>query len=295
MIANYPSNFIPTNFITKALLIGDPISQSLSPTIHQYFLQQHNLIGSYEAWQVSKQNLTSTIKLLIEQRYAGFNITIPHKEEVFLLCNKLSKTADLIKAVNTVSILSDGSLYGHNSDAFGFYENLIKQQPNLILHNQQALILGAGGASRAVLYSLIKAKMSNIFIVNRNETKLNKLILDFSSFAKKYCSNLIAINWQNIGNILPNITLLVNTTSLGMINQAELTLDFHNLNSKTTVYDIVYKPLYTNLLIQAQKKDCPIITGLDMLVYQAMSGFELWFKHKPIYEEKLKQLLLSKL
>ena len=284
-----------TTPVYKALLIGDPISQSLSPTIHQYFLQQHNLIGSYEAWQVSKPNLATTIESLIAQKYVGFNATIPHKEQVFLLCHKLSQTAKTIGAVNTVKILPDGSLYGHNSDAFGFYENLTQQQPNLQLAQQQALIIGAGGASRAVLYSLIKAKMSTIFLTNRNSDKLNKIVLDFADFAKQNQVVLIALNWQEYSKILPNITLLVNATSLGMINQPELNLDFQHLTAKTAVYDIVYKPLYTNLLIQAQQKGCPIITGLGMLVHQAMIGFELWFKHKPVYDNSLQQLLLSKL
>ncbi len=282
-----------TTDVCKALLIGDPVKQSLSPVIHQYFLQQNNLIGSYEAWQVAKPNLNSTIKLLIEQKYAGFNVTIPHKEEVFLLCHKLSKTAKLIGAVNTVSILPDGSLYGHNSDAFGFYENILQQQPKLILNNQNALIIGAGGAGRAVLYSLIKAKMATIFIANRNQNKLDKLLTDFTPLAKQYQVKIVA--WQEYNKILPQITLLVNATSLGMLNQNELNLDFNQLSCQTTVYDIVYKPLYTKLLLEAQKKGCSIITGLGMLVHQAMVGFELWFKQKPIYNTGLQQLLLSKL
>ena len=284
-----------TASIYKALLIGDPVKQSLSPIIHQYFLQQNNLIGSYEAWQVTKPNLTSVIKCLVEQKYVGFNVTIPHKEEVFLLCHKLSKTAKLIGAVNTVSILADGSLYGHNSDAFGFYENLLQQQPNLILNNQSALIIGAGGASRAILYSLIKAKMSTIFITNRNQNKLDKLLTDFTSLAKQYQVKIMAVAWQEYIKIVPQITLLVNATSLGMLNQNELNFDFNQLSCQTTVYDIVYKPLYTTLLLEAQKKGCPIVTGLGMLVYQAMVGFELWFKQKPSYNIELQQLLLSKL
>ena len=282
-----------TTDVCKALLIGDPVKQSLSPVIHQYFLQQNNLIGSYEAWQVAKPNLNSTIKLLVEQKYAGFNVTIPHKEEVFLLCHKLSKTAKLIGAVNTVSILPDGSLYGHNSDAFGFYENILQQQPKLILNNQNALIIGAGGAGRAVLYSLIKAKMATIFIANRNQNKLDKLLTDFTPLAKQYQVKIVA--WQEYSKMLPQITLLVNATSLGMLNQNELNLDFNQLSCQTTVYDIVYKPLYTKLLLEAQKKGCSIITGLGMLVHQAMVGFELWFKQKPIYNTELQQLLLSKL
>lgn len=284
-----------TTDVCKALLIGDPVKQSLSPVIHQYFLQQNNLIGSYEAWQVTKPNLNSTIKLLIEQKYVGFNVTIPHKEEVFLLCNKLSKTAKLIGAVNTVSVLTDGTLYGHNSDAFGFYENIVQQQPNLILNNQTALLIGAGGASRAVLYSLIKAKMATIFITNRNQNKLDKLLTDFIPLAKQHQVKIIAVAWQEYNKIIPQINLLVNATSLGMLNQNELNFDFNQLSYQTTVYDIVYKPLYTKLLLEAQKKGCPIITGLGMLVHQARVGFELWFKQKPIYNTELQQLLLSKL
>ena len=286
---------MPAPTFCKAVLIGDPVLQSLSPVIHQYFLQQNNLSGSYEAWQVAKPNLPATIKLLVEQKYAGFNITIPHKEEVFTLCHKLSKTASLIGAVNTVSILPDGSLYGHNSDAFGFYENILQQQPNFNLTNQNCLILGAGGASRAVLYSLIKAKMATIFITNRSEHKLTKLLADFKDFAKQNQVNIVSLAWQEYRQILPKIALLVNATSLGMLNQNELNLDLRQLSCHTVVYDIVYKPLYTKLLLEAQKKGCPIITGLGMLVYQAMVGFELWFKQKPIYNNQLQQLLLSKL
>ena len=135
--------------------------------------------------------------------------------------------------------------------------------------------------------------MATIFIANRNQNKLDKLLTDFTPLAKQHQVKIVA--WQEYSKILPQITLLVNATSLGMLNQNELNLDFNQLSYQTTVYDIVYKPLYTKLLLEAQKKGCPIITGLGMLVHQARVGFELWFKQKPIYNTELQQLLLSKL
>jgi len=269
----------------KAALIGNPVSHSLSPLIHRYFLQQLNICGDYTA--IETTDLQATIAHLISNKYAGFNVTIPHKEAVFDLCKHHSKTALATKAVNTVCILQNGELYGHNSDAIGFYQNL--QQANIDLNNKNALVIGAGGACRAVVFSLLQNGINKIFIINRSQSRLQQLIADFGS------PQIIAMSWHQYLEIIADIDFVINTTSLGMINQPQLNLDISGLNKDAVVCDIVYKPLYTQLLQQAQQQKNIAITGIGMLVYQAMVGFEMWFKKQPMYSQDLQQILLNKL
>ena len=150
--------------IIKAGVIGDPISHSLSPAIHNFFLKKYNINGSYEAILIKKENLQESVFKLVNQGFAGFNVTIPHKEEIFKICDFKSKTASLTKAVNTVIVTSDKKLFGHNSDCEGFLNNLKENFLDFSLENKNCFVIGAGGAARAIIYSLIKSQVKNIFI-----------------------------------------------------------------------------------------------------------------------------------
>lgn len=249
----------------KAAVIGDPISHSLSPKIHNFFLQQLGINGSYEAIRIQKDELREGVQRLVDQGFAGFNVTIPHKEKIFEICDELDEAARLTGAVNTVVITPEKKLRGLNSDVSGFLQNLKNSQPDFDLENKTCFVIGAGGAARAVVFGLIKSGVKKIYLTNRTPKNLfDAEFLDRENFEKK----------------LDECDLLVNTTSLGMVGQESLNLDLQNLKNSAILYDIVYKPLKTELLKSAENRGNKIVTGIGMLVEQALVGFEAWFGKK---------------
>lgn len=275
----------------KAAVIGDPIAHSLSPKIHNFFLEKYKISGSYEAIRISKDDLEKDVQTLINQGFAGFNITIPHKESIFKLCHYKSKSAHLSGAVNTVVITEDGKFFGHNSDIDGFLNNLKNHAPNFDLKNKTAFVIGAGGAARAIVYGLLKSGVKKIYITNRSSQKAQNLIDNFVTFK----SEILFCEMTEFCQKLDECNLLINSTSLGMQGQEKLDIDLSKLHKNSIVYDIVYKPLMTDLLLAAQKRGNRIVTGIGMLVEQALIGFELWFKEKPINDKKLEEILLKNL
>lgn len=264
----------------KAAVIGDPISHSLSPKIHNFFLQQLGIPGSYKAIRVQKDELREAVQKLVDQGFAGFNVTLPHKEKIFEICDELDETARLTGAVNTVVITPEKKLRGLNSDVFGFLQNLKNSQPDFDLRGKNIFVVGAGGAARAVLYGLLKSDVKKIYLTNRTE---------------KNFADVEFLSRENFEKKLGDCDLLVNTTSLGMareINEQEaLNLDLKNLKHSAIVYDIVYKPLKTELLKSAEMRGNKIVTGIGMLVEQALVGFEAWFGKKPKPSEELMKSL----
>ncbi len=265
----------------RAAVIGDPIKHSLSPKIHTFLLEEYGINGTYIPIQVSKEELSNCVKHLVDSEFAGFNVTLPHKEAIFKLCDFTSKTAQLTGAVNTVIVTADKKLFGHNSDAEGFLNNLAKTYPDFSLKNKTAFVVGAGGAARALVYALIKSEVSRVIITNRNFDRAQELIKNFREFADSKNCQLQFMSHQDFTDNLNQCDFLTNSTSLGMDGQQALDLDLTNLKKDAVVYDIVYKPLITNLLSDAEKRGNRIVTGIGMLIQQALVGFEAWFKHKP--------------
>lgn len=277
----------------KAGVIGYPLTHTLSPKIHNFYLQKFQINGSYQALPCAPENLLSLINELKSKNYAGFNVTIPFKEKMLEICDQLDGSALEIKAVNTVVINNEKKLIGYNSDAQGFIENVFDKAKNLSLKNKNAFVIGAGGAGRAIVYALLKNNIKNIFITNRNYSKASKLIEDFAKISALQNCKIIFLDSNQFFDQLNLADILVNTTSLGMDNQPPLLLDLAKLKSTTVICDIVYKPLITNLLRQAQNNGNPIVTGLGMLIRQALVGFNLWYHKKIIDTENLEELLIS--
>ncbi len=277
----------------KAGVIGDPIAHSLSPKIHNFLLDKYNIDGIYIPIQVPKGELQQSIQSLIDVDFAGFNVTLPHKEEIFKICDFKSKTAQLTGAVNTVIITPDKKLFGHNSDAEGFLNNLKNSFPDFDLKNKLAFLIGAGGASRALIYAIMKSGAKEIFITNRSEDRASEVIKNFSNFSKEVACEISFLPMKEFEKNLNKCDFLVNSTSLGMLGQDTLEIDLKNLKKSAIVYDIVYKPLMTDLLKKAEKNGNRIVTGIGMLVYQAMIGFEAWFKRKPEADQELLQNAVS--
>lgn len=287
---NYLNN-LKDNTI-KAGVIGYPLTHTLSPKIHNFYLQKFQINGSYQALPCAPQNLLSLIDELKSKNYAGFNITIPFKEKMLEICDQLDDSALEIKAVNTVVINNQKKLIGYNSDAQGFIENVFDKVKNLSLKDKNAFVIGAGGASRAIVYALLKNNPKNIFITNRNHSKAHKLIEDFAKISALQNTKIIFLDSHQFFDQLNLADILVNTTSLGMENQPPLLLDLAKLKSTTVVCDIVYKPLITDLLSQAQTNGNIIVSGLGMLIRQALVGFNLWYHKKITNIENLEELLI---
>lgn len=265
----------------RAAVIGDPISHSLSPKIHGFLLDKYNIHGTYIPIQVSKAELQKCVQHLVDSNFAGFNVTLPHKEEIFKICDFKSKTAQLTGAVNTVIVTPDKKLFGHNSDAEGFLNNLKNSHPNFDLNGKNAFVIGAGGAARALVYAIIKSGAKKVVITNRNENRAVELIKNFADFAQEKNCELKYLALLDFEKNLDHCDLLTNSTSLGMQGQEALTIDLKNLQKDAIVYDIVYKPLMTDLLKSAESQGNKITTGIGMLIEQALIGFEACFKQKP--------------
>jgi len=273
--------------IIKAGVIGDPISHSLSPVIHRHWLEKYNINGTYEAILVKPGELGGKLKELADKGYAGVNVTIPHKEKVMECTTELEETAKKIGAANTLTF-NNGGIYGENTDWFGFWF-CISNAGYMRGEDERVMVLGAGGAARGVIYALMNEGIKDFLIVNRDQGRAEKMAEDFEA------ANIGICGWSEIEAHLPDIDLLVNATSLGMRGQPTLEIDLTGLKKPATVGDIIYNPLKTGLLLQAEKLGFAAIGGLDMLIGQAVPGFEKWFGVHPKITPELRQLLVTAL
>lgn len=275
-----------TQAFIKTGVIGHPIAHSKSPLIHNYWIKHYGLSGEYKAIDIAPQDLKSGVQSLVNQGYAGFNVTIPHKIAIMDLCDEMDEAARLIGAVNTV-VIKDGKLYGSNTDGYGFITNIKANAPEgWSLAGGNALVLGAGGAANAVVYALIQEGAARITITNRTREKAEALV-------KLSPERIDVIDWDERSSACADKSLIVNTTALGMSGKAALDIDLSSAGKDTLVSDIVYAPLTTNLLNQAHEIDIPTVTGIGMLLHQARPGFELWNGVMPEVTAELERLVLA--
>ena len=267
-------------------VIGDPIKQSISPDIHNYWISLYNLDATYKAYRAGKDQLASTIEKLLSEGYVGFNITVPNKEKAMELCDVLDSPAKAAGAVNTIFLNDKNQLCGTNTDISGFMAEINAIFNESELAQKSCLILGAGGAAKAVIYGLYNAGLKEIFIANRSYDRAIAL-------SQKYSCK--TIEWNNIEDSLSMVDLLVNTTCLGMVGKQELILKLDLLPANAIVYDIVYNPLETKLLKAAREGGYHTIGGLPMLINQAKASFYKWFGIIPETTEELKRLVEEKL
>lgn len=251
----------------KACVIGWPIVHSRSPMIHNYWLKQYQIDGSYERVAVAPENLASFLKNLEANDFVGCNVTIPHKESALSAIGHLDESVKRIGALNTV-YLRAGKTCATSTDGEGFYQNLLAHVPRFNAKNQHVTILGAGGSAKATIERLLRENVALITVINRTPSRAEDLKLLFGSKIK-------------VGTELGNCDLLINTTSQGMTSQSALNIDLTPLPAHAIVADIVYVPLKTQLLKDAEARGLRTVPGLGMLLHQAVRGFELWFGVKP--------------
>jgi shikimate dehydrogenase len=272
----------------KAAVIGHPVAHSKSPLIHRYWIKKYGLNGDYDLVDVPSGKLSESIGSLKNTGYAGFNVTIPHKQSVMDLCDLLDESAKHTGAVNTVKFLEDGRIAGMNTDAFCFVENIREHFPEFSFEKGPALVLGAGGAARAIVYALLVQGAPKIIIVNRTIQKAEALAKESIEPSRvQVCS------WEDRNESLKEASLLVNTTSAGMTGMSELDINLENLSGNALVNDIVYSPLITGLLNKARESGNPVVTGIGMLLHQARPAFKEWFGITPEVTEDLRKKVLQ--
>ncbi len=260
--------------IPLAGVIGSPVSHSKSPQLHRHWLNTHGIVGHYIPMDVSRDNLEQVIRTLPKMGFVGVNVTIPHKETVMLLADQITDRATLIGAANTLIFRKDGKIHADNTDGYGFIENLRSGVSDWNPKAGPAVVLGAGGSSRAVVAALLDAGVEEIMITNRTRVRAEKLREDFGH-------RLTVVDWVQAGNVIEDAALVVNTTPLGMVGKPELRVPLDGLRAETVVTDLVYAPLKTGLLKTAADAGCKTVDGLGMLLHQAVPGFERWFGPRP--------------
>ncbi|ESX16753.1 MULTISPECIES: shikimate dehydrogenase [unclassified Mesorhizobium] len=266
----------------KAFVTGHPIAHSRSPKIHGYWLNTYGIDGSYRAIDVAPADFPEFLSSLEANGYQGGNVTIPHKEAAFAQVERRDEAAEMIGAVNMLW-LDDGVLWGGNSDWIGFAGNLDEHAPGWD-RNSPAVVLGAGGASRAVIHALKSRGIKDIRIVNRTLARAQELADRFGAGVSAHGA---------VGDLLGDAGLLINTTALGMHGDATLAADPAGLPAHAIVADIVYVPLETPLLAAARARNLKTVDGLGMLLHQAVPGFERWFGKMPQVTPELRQMIVA--
>ncbi len=271
----------------KAFVTGFPIKHSRSPLIHGFWLRELGINGSYDAIEVKPEDFGAFASSLAENGFAGGNVTIPHKEAAHAAAESLDEAAKAIGAVNTLW-LENGRLCGGNTDAYGFAANLDASAPDWD-DADSALVLGAGGASRAIVHALLSRGFKKVAIVNRTVNRAQDLATHFGP-------RVSAHGWDQVQNLVSDAGLIVNTTSLGMSGHDEhetFPLDFGKASRKTVATDIVYVPLKTPFLKKAEEAGLVTVDGLGMLLHQAVPGFERWFGERPQVTKALREHILA--
>ena len=265
-------------------VIGDPIDHSLSPNIHNAAFRHLKLDHTYIAYKIPAGELSAGIEALKAIKIAGFNVTIPHKIEMMKFLDEMDTTCKVIGAVNTV-LNEDGKLKGYNTDMIGFLDPIKKK--NLIIKDSQVLLLGAGGAARAIVTAMVKEKAGKITIVNRTLENANKL----AEFAKKIGGDVDIVSIHEANKLITDYKFIINSTSIGMRNEPS-PISTENISKDSIVYDIVYQPINTDLIKKSKENGATIIYGYEMLLSQAACSFEIWHKMEAPYDA-MKNVLLG--
>jgi shikimate dehydrogenase len=248
-----------------AAVLGWPVAHSLSPRLHNFWLQEYGIDGVFVPLPVAPEHFAQTLRVLSHAGFAGINATVPHKEAALAAVDEADEIARRIGAVNTVVFRDDGSLFGTNTDGAGFLAHLRDQAPSFEPAARPAVVIGAGGAARAITMALVDAGTPEIRICNRTLARAEILALGLGPGAR-------VINWIDRAGALDGAGIVVNTTTQGMIGQEPLDLDLDPLPRKAVVYDIVYNPLETPLMESARARGNLVLGGLGMLLHQAVPG-----------------------
>lgn len=255
-------------------VMGWPVAHSRSPVVHNHWIAEHGLHGAYVLLPVRPAQIDTALRSLPVLGFVGCNLTIPHKVAALALVDRVDLLAQRIGAVNTIVVEADGSLTGRNTDGFGYIQSLLEVKPDWRADTGAAVVLGAGGAARAVIVGLIDSGATDIRLTNRSWAKAHDMAQEFGGPVR-------AIAWEDRHDALVGAALLVNTTNQGMHGEAALDLRLDHLPTQALVSDIIYVPLETPLLTAARLRGHVTVNGLGMLLNQARPAFAAWFGVQP--------------
>ena len=264
---------------------GNPIKHSLSPTLHNYWFKKYEIDADYSIIDVEENGLPGVIDMIRNKDLFGINITLPFKQKIVPYLDILVNDAQITSSVNTVYLNDKDLLVGENSDVFGLQAAYLKEVDNI--SKKKALVMGAGGVSPSVILSLQKSGVRDISIINRT--------LEKCMFLKKKFNNLTIIEWSKIKDEVKNFDIIINATSLGLKNGEDFDFDFDSVKQSLIYIDTIYNPLETKTLKNLKDKDIKVFNGLEMFIYQGQKSFYLWNKINPEIDQKLIELLISKL
>jgi shikimate dehydrogenase len=265
-------------------VMGWPVAQSRSPMLHNYWFKQHNLAGTYVPLAVKPEDIEPALRGLPALGFSGVNITIPHKQTSMPLMSEIDATGRGIGAINLVVVRPDGSMVGSNTDAFGCIENIRQQQPQWRADAGPVVVIGAGGAARTAMWALADHGVREIRIANRTHQRAVTVAHDIGGPIEVFA-------WEQRHDILEGATMLVNATNQGMIGQSPLALSLDKLPKSAIVYDIVYNPIDTPLLLDARARGHRTIPGLGMLLNQAPPAWKAWFGIEPKVTPELRKII----
>lgn len=271
-------------------VMGWPVGHSLSPVLHGHWLDRYDLAGHYVPLPVAPARLAQAVRGMVALGMVGANVTVPHKEAVAALVDDLSATARRIGAVNTLIVGPDGRIGGDSTDGYGFMANLDALAPAWPT-DRPAVVIGAGGAARAIVDALAERGVPEVRVVNRTQARARALGADLAREA----TAVVAIGTEALATALDGAGLLVNATTQGMAGQSPLTVDLAPLPADAVVADIVYTPLDTPLLAGAKARGLAVVDGLGMLLHQAVPGFQAWFGQRPTVDAAARAVVLAAL
>jgi len=266
-------------------IIGDPITHSLSPVLHNYWFKKYNIEANYSLLNVTEENLKNLINKIRDKELSGINVTLPYKQKIIPFIDKLINDAQHTNSVNTIFLNNDNNVIGENTDVFGLQAAYLKEISNA--ENKKALVIGAGGVSLSVIFSLQKLRVKNISIINRTYEK--------SLFLKKKFKFLNILEWKSLKQEIGKFDIIINATSLGLKHGNDFEFNFENVRENLVYIDTIYNPLETKTLKFLKENKIKTYNGLEMFIYQGQKSFYLWNKINPEIDDKLIDLLISKL
>lgn len=272
---------------TKFALIGNPVSHSLSPIMHNYWFNKYNINAEYQPLNINENEIENVITKIKDKEIKGINVTLPYKKSVIPFLTRTINDANDTHSVNTVMLDEYDNLIGENTDVFGFQAAFLKSIPNLEKKSKKVLILGAGGVAPSIILALLKSNILDISLTNRTHEK--------SLFLKKKFKTINIIKWSDISIELNKFDILINATSLGLKSSDEFDNDFSNFKKKMIFIDTIYNPAQTKMLKYFKSNKIKSFNGLNMLIYQGQKSFFLWNKINPEVDDDLLKLLESKL